>query len=376
MAGGTSTSSTGLRIPKSRKVLLCVGPGGVGKTTVAAALALAAASTGKRVIVVTIDPSRRLAQALGLPRDTSGGAPVVHVPGSDALGHPLDCLLLDTRRVFDQIVRGYSKSAEAAARMLENPIYLATVQHLGGALEYAAIARVHMLVSEGVYDLIVLDTPPTANAIDFLEAPARIDEILNNPAAKFLAASGRVSVKFLGLAGNMMLKAFETLGGGPFIGQLGRFLADFGLVLAEFQRRAGDVAALLTSRDTGVVIATAATEFSLREAKGLVDVLQDRRMRIDGIVLNRVDPPIPAMPNPALLRRTIGAQVPASMLESTLAAIESTYTGARAQSDRARRVQHDLERSFPHMPVATLQRVHPPPTGLDDLLAMGRALLR
>jgi anion-transporting ArsA/GET3 family ATPase len=352
-----------------------VGPGGVGKTTVAAALALAAARGGRKVIVVTIDPSRRLAQALGLGSETTGGSPVVHVPGSDALGHPLDCLLLDTRRVFDQIVRGYSKSADAAQRMLENPIYLATVEHLGGALEYAAIARVHMLVSEGLYDLIVLDTPPTANAIEFLEAPARIDEILNNPAAKFLAASGRMSVKFLGLASNMMLKAFEAIGGGPFIGQLGRFLADFGIVLAEFQRRAGDVAALLTSKDTGVVIATAATEFSLREAKGLVEVLQARRMRIDGIVLNRVDPPVPPLPSAGLLRHAVGAQVPASMLESTLAGIEATYSGARAQSDRARRVQLDLERSYPDMPVCTVARVHPPPTGLEALLEMGRGLL-
>jgi anion-transporting ArsA/GET3 family ATPase len=375
MPPSPSTSRGGLRITRSRKVLLCVGPGGVGKTTVAAALALAAAQAGRKVIVVTIDPSRRLAQALGLGRDTSEGSPVVHVPGSDALGHPLDCLLLDTRRVFDQIVRGYSKSADAAQRMLENPIYLATVQHLGGALEYAAIARVHMLVSEGAHDLIVLDTPPTANAVEFLEAPARIDEILNNPAAKFLAASGRMSVKFLGLASNMMLKAFEAIGGGPFIGQLGRFLADFGIVLAEFQRRAGDVAALLTSKDTGVVIATAATDFSLREAKGLVETLRSRRMRIDGIVLNRVDPPIAPLPSPAVLRSTIASQVPASLLESTLAGIESTYSGARAQSERARRVQHDLERSYPELSVCTVERMHPPPIALDELLAMGRTLL-
>ena len=300
--------------------------------------------------------------------------PAVHVPGSDELGHPLDCLLLDTKRVFDQIVRGYSKSAESAKRMLENPIYQATVQHLGGALEYAAIARVHMLVSEGNYDLIVLDTPPTANALEFLEAPARIDEILNNPAAKFLAASGRMSVRFLGLASNMMLKAFETMGGGPFMGQLGRFLADFGIVLAEFQRRAGDVAALLTSKDTGVVIATAATEFSLREAKGLVDVLRSRRMRVDGMVLNRVDPPVPPLPNEALIRTAVAAQVNPGQVDAAVAAAVATYTSARTQSDHARRVQLDLERSYPEMDVCPIERLHPPPTTLDDLLHMGMGL--
>src|SRR5690606_17223000 len=159
--------------------------------------------------------------------------------------------------------------------------------------EYAATARVHMLHSSGEHDLIILDTPPTANAIEFLEAPARIGEILTNPAAKFLASSSRLGMKFFGLASNVMLKAFESLGGGPFIGDLGRFLADFGGVIGEFQRRAGDVAELLSSAGTGVVLTTSATEFSVREAKDFLEVLRRRGLRIDGVVLNRVDPPLP-----------------------------------------------------------------------------------
>ena len=313
-----------VQIPRQRQVLLCVGPGGVGKTTVAAALGLREASRQRRVAVVTIDPSHRLAQALGLDTDHPSKDPIVRVPGSDELGHPLDCILLDTQRVFDEIVREYSGSPLAARRMLENPIYRAAAQHLGGALEYAAIARVHMLVETGNYDLIVLDTPPTANAIDFLDAPANLEELLNNPAARFMAASGRFGAKFLGLAGNVMIKAFEAIGGGALIGQLSHFMADLGAVLAEFHRRAGDVAALLRSESAGVILTTSATEFNLRETKAFVTLLQQRSLSLDAIVLNRVDPVLPPPPVESTLMQ---------VLESALSHESASQTATRDPQD-------------------------------------------
>jgi len=356
-----------LSFPEGRKVVLTVGPGGVGKTTVAAALGLSAAAKGRRVIVVTIDPSRRLAQALGL--DNTGASEVVTVPGSEALGAPLDCLLLDTRAVFDSIVRGYSKTPEAADKMLANRIYQATVQYLGGALEYAAIARVHMLVSEGKYDLIVLDTPPTANAIDFLEAPGRIGELLNNPAAKFLATSSRLSMRFLGLASNVMMKVLEAMGGGQFIGEIGAFLSEFGLALGEFQRRAGSVAELLVSKSTGVVLATSANDFSVREAKAFLDVLRERGLHLDGVVLNRVDRSLPPLAHDAVLDAAFPEVEP-----SALARAVETYDAAREQSERSRRVRQDLDRSYPDLPVCTVERMNPPPSGLESLAEMGRRI--
>ncbi len=357
-----------LTFPPDRKVVLAVGPGGVGKTTVAAALGLSAAAQGRRTIVVTIDPSRRLAQALGLAdRDA---AQIVTVPGSDAQGMPLDCLLLDTRAVFDSIVRGYSKSEEAANKMLDNRIYKATVQYLGGALEYAAIARVHMLVSEGTYDLIVLDTPPTANAIDFLEAPSRIGELLNNPAAKFLAASSRLSMRFLGLASGVMMKVLEAMGGGKFVGEIGAFLGEFGSALGEFQRRAGGVAELLVSRSTGVVLATSANDFSVREAKAFLDVLRERGLHVDGVVLNRVDPVLPPLAHDAVLEEAFGGEVDEAALRRAI----EVYDAAREQSERSRRVRQDLERSYPDLPVCTVERMSPPPSGLESLAKMGAQL--
>ncbi|MEM6294414.1 MAG: ArsA-related P-loop ATPase [Myxococcota bacterium] len=368
-SSSTHGATPRLTFPTDRKVVLAVGPGGVGKTTVAASLGLSAAAQGRRVIVVTIDPSRRLAQALGVAdRNVSE---VVTVPGSEALGTPLDCLLLDTRAVFDSIVRGYSKDEASAQRMLDNRIYQATVQYLGGALEYAATARVHMLVSEGTYDLIVLDTPPTANAIDFLEAPSRIGELLNNPAAKFLATSSRLSLRFLGLASGVMMKVLQAMGGGAFIGELGAFLSDFGAALGEFQRRAGDVAELLVSKGTGVVLTTSANDFSVREAKAFLDVLCDRRMNIDGVVLNRVDPMIPPLAHESVLQEALGDQLDG--LDALQRVIE-VYDDAREQSERSRRVRLDLERSYPRIPVCVVERMTPPPSGLDSLAAMGAAL--
>jgi anion-transporting ArsA/GET3 family ATPase len=364
-----------LGVPASRRVLMCVGPGGVGKTTVAAALGLAAAQSGQRVIVVTIDPSRRLAQALGLSSE-QGHRPgsIVRVPDPVDAGVQLDCLLLDTQRVFDEIVRAYSRDDATAVRMLDNPIYRATVRHLGGALEYAATARVHMLHGSGEYDLIILDTPPTANAIEFLEAPGRIAEIMMNPAAKFLAGSGRIGMKFFGLASNVMLKAFESLGGGPFIGDLGRFLADFGGVIGEFQRRAGDVDELFSSTDTGVVLTTAATEFSVREARDFLEVLRGRGLRIDGVVLNRLDPSLPAAPSREQIAAAVADQLDVSQVASATDRILEVYAGARAQSERAVRAESELEHQYPDIPICALARRDPPPTTLDELREMGLAL--
>lgn len=348
-----------------RKVLLCVGPGGVGKTTVAAALGLRAAREGRKAIVVTIDPSRRLAQALGF-RSTNEAGAIVTVPGTTELVHPLHCLLLDTKRVFDDIVSRYSPNPNAAQRMQANPIYMATVTHLGGALEYAATARVHMLVDEGNYDLVILDTPPTANAIEFLEAPSRISEVLNNPAARFLATSSglRGRMRFLGLASSVMLKVFESMGGGPFIGQLGDFLADFGGVLGEFHRRAGNVAELLISPQTGVVLTTSANDFSVREAMDFLEVLRDKRLRVDGVVLNRVDPRVPDL-DPQVLERLDPVDVKR---------VVALHAGLKLQGDRAQAVHRELERRYPSIPVCAIERRYPAPTGIDALADMGEQL--
>lgn len=369
------TPSTHLGID-GRKIVLCVGPGGVGKTTCAAAIALAAAKAGRRVIVLTIDPSRRLAQALGLELTATGDAATGKVvPVEGLTGGSLDALILHTRSVFDDIVRAYAKSPEAAANIVDNPLYQATVQRLGGALEYAAMARLQMLHAEAQYDLIVLDTPPTANAIDFLEAPQRVKEVVSNPVARVLAGTGRVGMKILGLGASVIMNALHAIGGGEFITDFGRFLRDFSDVLAEFHRRGGDFDTMLRSPDTGVVLATAASEFTVREADGFLGVLQERGLHIDGVVLNRVEPEIPPWPvhedaAEALLGRRFGDRA-----QTVLGQARRVSEGLRTAAKRAASARASLERSNANTPIVVIPREDPPPTTLDELGAVGRRLL-
>lgn len=364
------TADATLQIPATRRVALVVGPGGVGKTTVAAALAVRAAAVGRRTIVVTIDPSRRLAQALGL------GPSSGHAPGDVARveidGARLDALLLDTQRTFDTIVREHSPNKAAAEAMLVNPIYRAMVRSLGGALEYAATAQVHMLASSGQYDLVVLDTPPTANAIDFLEAPSQIAEVASNPAAKFLAQSGRLGMRFLGLGSGLVLKVLESVGGGAFVGDLGRFLADFGAVLTEFQRRAGALADVLTSPSTGVVLTTAATEFSVREALAFLVVLVERKLRVDGVILNRVDGEVPPWPGDDAVREVLARE--GGDVEAALAQARALHHDLGHQAATARAAEQALRERWPRTPLVLVPRMVPPPSSLAELRAMGASI--
>lgn len=379
MASEPSTPSTrapgapGIAHFEGRSVVLCVGPGGVGKTTSAAALALAAAETGRRVCVLTIDPSRRLAQALGLDPDEGAGE-LVEVP-TDGDGS-LHGLILDTRRVFDDIVRVCANDESAAQLVLGNSIYRATAQRLGGALEYAAAARVQMLHESGQFDLVVLDTPPTANAIQFLEAPRRIQELVDNPATKLLNSSGgRLGAKILGLGAGVLMNVLERMSGADFIRELAQFMAEFADVVREFNRRAGDFDALLQSDETGVVLTTAATDFSVREALEFLLTLDERGLGVDGIVINRFDPLLPDLdglePLEAHLAERLGSDEAAS---TAVRRFEEIYRNAQSQSRHAAFIRDQLRERLGATPLWIANRRDPPPGGLADLRELGTEL--
>jgi len=356
-------------VPGAREVVLVVGPGGVGKTTVAAALALRAADAGRRTIVVTIDPSRRLAQALGMVREGAREpGEIVTIPGS---GGRLDGLLLDTPSTFDAIVRQHSATPAAAEAMLNNPIYRATVRHLAGALEFAATAQVYMLHEAKRWDLVVLDTPPTANAIEFLDTPAHLTEIVGNPAAKFLASSSRIGMRFLGLGSGVLLKVLSAVGGGEFVSDLGNFLRDFSTTLSEFERRAGKVADLMTSTSTGVVLATAATDFSVREALSFVGVLAERGLRIDGVVLNRFDGAVPPWPGDDAAAAVLAAR---GLDASAVVRAREIHAALTRQAEQAALALDELRGRWPSTPVIPVPRIDPPPTTIDELRSMGELL--
>ncbi len=393
---------------RSRSVLLVVGPGGVGKTTSCAALALAFAAQGKRVLVVTIDPSRRLAQALGLDEDDSARAgKIVRVSLPDpadgpvddgprptsASEHPhatgsLDALLLDTGEVFDEIVRACARDAEAAQSLLENRIYRATTQRLGGALEYAAMARLQILHQQGSYDLIILDTPPTANAVDFLSAPRRIKELIDNPASKLLLSTGRIGGSLLGFGSRLVMRSLSAMSGGAVLDELGTFLRDFSEVVAEFQRRGGDFERLLRSEQTGVVLATATEDFTMRESEAFLAALEDDGFFVDACVINRVDRALRAPPSLADLRE-LAARVSVNPPSTTATpstddarAIDETarrwlrhYERARAAGEHALEVIAQMQQRHPALVVRAIPRQEPVPESLAQLGALGRDLL-
>lgn len=353
-----------------RRVVLCVGPGGVGKTTTAATLALGAAAQGQDVLVVTIDPSRRLGQALGFEGAPAGVELKVESPALRGSGGSLHALLLDGRAVFDRLVRAYAATPEVAASIVQNPIYRATAENLGGALEYAAIAQLQLLHAEGRHDLIVLDTPPTANAMEFLAAPERVSELVNNPATRLLTGGGKLGSRLLGIGNGIVLRTLSTIGGGDFLRDLGDFLRDFSGVLESFRSRAGDFQALLTSAATGVILTTSASPFSVREAVQFLAVLHERGLRVDGVVLNRVLPPFPPLPALELLRPALAEQIEGP-IEPVLSAIIDGYSGLRAEGDRTLEAARTIVQAFPSLPIWALPRQEPPPTSLDDLHQLG-----
>jgi anion-transporting ArsA/GET3 family ATPase len=232
-----------------------------------------------------------------------------------------------------------------------------------------------MLHAAGQHDLIVLDTPPTANAIDFLEAPGRVREIVTNPAARLLAGSGRLGMKIMGLGGGVFLKTLESLGGGPFVADLGVFLREFSEILSEFRRRAGDFENLMRSEETAVVLATGATDFGVREAADFLEVLREHHMSVAGVVLNRVDPPVPPMPADDRLRSFVGTQLPSEDVDAMIAGLESAHRAAIREAEAGRKAREQLVTRVAPLPVIAVPRQVPPPATLADLRAIGDALL-
>jgi anion-transporting ArsA/GET3 family ATPase len=345
-----------------RRLVLCVGPGGVGKTTCAAALGLYAAAQGRRVVVVTIDPSRRLAQALGFETSTPGE--IVAVLRNGDLH--LDALVLDGAKVFDSIVRGNARNRDTADKILASRMYQATARRLSGALEFAAMARVQMLVDAGDHDLIVLDTPPTANAIDFLQAPSRVRELIDNPGARLLAGTGRIGAKILGVGSSVLSKTFERIAGRQFLGDMGAFLREFADVLGEFHRRGGNFEQLLRSRATGVLLVTTASAFSVREAEEFLRQLADYGLRIDAVVLNRTDPEVP---EPVAYERFVAALDAEQRMHAKR--LWTSYAGAQALGQRTRRSIDAITSSREGLQVWTASRHSDPPDTLPELQQFG-----
>ena len=271
------------------KIILCCGSGGVGKTTTAAALALRAAEAGRRVVVLTIDPARRLAQSLGTGELDNAPRPVPGVDGS--AGGRLDAMMLDMKRTFDDVVLAHS-SAETAAAILQNPFYQALSTSFSGTQEYMAmeqLGQLHRLAeARGDWDLIVVDTPPARSALDFLDAPEHLSTLLDGRILRLLLSPARGPLRFMNAGVQLVTATMNKVLGSQILGDVRTFVTAFEALFGGFRERAAETHALLASTQTTFLVVATPERDALREAAFFVDRLTEERMPLSGLVLNRV----------------------------------------------------------------------------------------
>jgi len=308
-------------ILRTRKVLVCCGAGGVGKTTSAAALGLAAARVGRRVLVLTIDPARRLGEALGLPE--SGPTPA-RVPG----GFALDAWMLDPQVVFEGMVRRLTSDPERLQRILSNRLYRALSTLVTGMQEYTAAEALYTFVESGDYDLVVLDTPPSRNALEFLEAPRKLSLFLDERiVGVFLPGDGAgILAK---RARQFVAGIFERVFGEGFFSDLQEFLGAFSGMFTAMRAHSQAMRALLTGPESAFVVITSPDPSALEEARFLQKHLGEMGLPFSGFVLNRSwaytrglgDPEAIALPDdaPAALRSGLRKLVGLAAAERELA---------------------------------------------------------
>ena len=272
------------------RIIVCTGSGGVGKTTTAAALAIRAAERGRKVCVLTIDPAKRLAQAMGLSALDNSPRPVSGVSNGS-----LEAMMLDMKRTFDEVVEAHA-DPERAAQILSNPFYQALSSSFAGTQEYMAMEKLGQLRAtadaDGTWDLIVVDTPPSRSALDFLDAPARLGSFLDGRFIRILSAPargagrgiGRIAAMGFGIFTGVLSKVLGT----QVLADIGTFVAAIDTTFGGFRERADATYALLKDRGTAFIVVAAPERDALREASYFVERLRTDDMPLAGLVVNRM----------------------------------------------------------------------------------------
>lgn len=276
-----------------REIVVCCGSGGVGKTTTAATIAVEGAKRGRRSCVVTIDPAKRLADALGLEHLSNTPRPVQ----GDWSGE-LFALMLDTKSTFDSLVTRYSATTEQADAILANRLYRNISGALSGTQEYMAMEKLYELVGTGDFDLVVVDTPPTRNALDFLDAPRRLTRFLDNRVFKLLMMPTRAYLKAASFATQAFLRTISRVVGGEVVADAVAFFRAFEGMEEGFRQRAAEVLELLQKDSTAFVLVTSPRRDAVEEATFFAEKLDEAGIGVDGLVVNRLHPAFGTAPVP------------------------------------------------------------------------------
>jgi anion-transporting ArsA/GET3 family ATPase len=269
-------------------VVVCCGSGGVGKTTTAAVIGLESARRGRRVVVVTIDPAKRLADALGLPDGLTGEPQRVEL---DEVGAgELWAMMLDTPAMFERVVRANATDAEQADRIVENRFYRNIATALSGTQEYMASEALHELHGDQRFDLVVVDTPPSRNALDFLEAPGVLTRFLDHRLFKLLMLPTRTSLRVVNAASQPILRAIGRVVGSDVLADAVAFFQAFAGMETGFRERADAVTTLLRADSTRFVLVTSPLRETLIEAAWFADQLREQGFEVATTVVNRMHP--------------------------------------------------------------------------------------
>ena len=357
---------------RSIDIVVCCGSGGVGKTTTSAALALRAAEQGRRVVVLTIDPARRLAQSMGIERLDNVPRPVPGVTGTN--GGSLDAMMLDMKRTFDEVVESQA-SPEKAAQILANPFYVALSSSFAGTQEYMAMEKLGQLHADraGGWDLIVVDTPPSRSALDFLDAPERLSSFLDGRFIRLLLAPARGPAKLMSAGLGVVTNALTKVLGAQVLRDMQTFVAAFDTLFGGFRQRAQKTYRLLQADGTAFLVVAAPEPDALREAAYFVERLNEERMPLAGLVVNR------AARAPAGRLSVERALAAAERLEEDGAA-GPTAGLLRLHADRSRivaresRLRGRFTTAHPDVPTAVVPALSTDVHDLDGLRVVGDLL--
>ena len=353
---------------EGKRVCIVAGSGGVGKTTTSAALALGLARRGARVCVVTIDPARRLATSLGL--EELGNAPH-RVALADAAGE-LWAMQLDAKRTFDELIARLAPDERTRDEVLSNRIYRELSGAVAGSQEFTAIAKLYELDREGGFDLLVLDTPPSRNALDFLDAPQRLQGFFEGRALRVLLAPTGLAARVMGRGTSVVFGVLRRVTGVDLLEELSVFFRALGGLIDGFRERAAAVGALLSDPGTTFLVVTSPEREPVEEAIFFRGRLREAEMPFGGLLVNRVRPPVPAGGPPDALE----AELAGPLGPGLAAKVAATVQDARALGERdavaVARLRAELEEPDPVLVPQLDGDVH----DVDGLERMARHLLR